>query len=148
MEKKTRVLVADDHKFFRVLLRKLLESIGCEVVGEATDGLEALDLFALKKPDVMLLDIEMPNKNGFEVLKQIKGSYPDARIIMLTSVADLEMVKKCIGNGASNYLLKDISREVLKTALIKSIIETEKEKKESLNDDSGDSKPEPGILKV
>jgi two-component system, chemotaxis family, chemotaxis protein CheY len=114
---KPRVLIADDEPHVRVLLRAILKSMNCEVVGEAANGVETVELFKTLKPHLLLLDINMPLKTGYEVLEEILADFPSALVIMLTSVTDLESVEKCIELGAANYIRKDTP-----TAELKSII--------------------------
>jgi two-component system, chemotaxis family, chemotaxis protein CheY len=102
-----RVLVAEDEGHCRVLLRAVLNSMNCEVVGEAENGEQVLGLFRELKPHLLLLDINMPLKTGDEVLKDIFGEQPGAFVIMLTSVADLESIENCLELGAANYIRKD-----------------------------------------
>ncbi|MCE5249868.1 response regulator [bacterium] len=101
-----RVIIADDEATTRALMKRIVLSIGHRVVGEAVDGNEAASLYKTIKPDLLLLDIFMPGKNGDEVLRDIIGEFPDACVIIMTSTADSEMVKECIGLGAKNYILK------------------------------------------
>lgn len=114
---KPRVLIADDEAHVRVLLRALLKSMNCEVVGEAADGAEVLELFKQLKPHMLLLDINMPLKTGDEVLREIMAQFPNAFVIMLTSVADIESVEKCLELGAANYILKDTPPTELKSII-------------------------------
>ena len=102
-----RVILADDEIFVRVLMRKVMTSMKCEIVGEAKDGQEAIDLFREKKPDLLLLDINMPVKTGEEALREISREFPNACVIMLTSLADMESVENCLNFGAANYIRKD-----------------------------------------
>ncbi|MBF0117370.1 MAG: response regulator transcription factor [Desulfobacterales bacterium] len=106
-KKKLRILIADDEIHIRMMLKMAMISMGTEVVGEAKNGAEAIELFKKAKPDIMLLDVNMPIKTGDEVLKAIKSEFPDACIIMMTSVADSETVENCINLGAATYILKD-----------------------------------------
>lgn len=115
---KPRVMIADDEAHVRVLLRALLKSMNCDVVGEAANGAEAVELFEKIKPHMLLLDINMPLKTGDEVLREIMARFPNAFVIMLTSVADMESVEKCLGLGAAHYIRKDTPPAELK-AIIK-----------------------------
>ncbi|MFC1614321.1 response regulator [Gemmatimonadota bacterium] len=119
---KPRVLIADDQNFFRTVIRKMLDSLNCEVVGEATNGEEAVELFFREKPDLLFLDLHMPVKNGDIALEEIIGSHPDARVIMLTSVGDSDVVVKCLKLGAMNYILKGTTREKMKEVIEESIL--------------------------
>jgi len=85
----------------------MAEYLGFEIVGTASNGDEALNLFNLKKPDLMLLDINIPRKTGIEVLEEIIQNYPDAMVIMLTAVSDIESIQKCIKLGATYFIRKD-----------------------------------------
>lgn len=114
---KTGVLIADDEMHIRLLMKTVLNSINCEVIGEAQNGEEAVKIFAEKRPGLTLLDINMPVKNGDEALKEIISDYPEALVIMLTSVTDKESVEKCIENGAVNYIRKDTPLEEIKTII-------------------------------
>ena len=102
-----RVLVADDEKYNRAFLKILVSRMNCEIVGEAADGHETLRLFEETEPDLLLLDINMPFKTGEEVLQEIIAKSPDAFVIMLTSVVEIDSIRKCIDLGAANYVLKD-----------------------------------------
>jgi two-component system chemotaxis response regulator CheY len=105
--KKLRVLVADDEAHCRALLRAVLTSMDCEVVGEAKNGEEAVALYKSLKPHMLLLDINMPSVTGDEVLAEIIADFPGALVIMLTSVADADNIEKCLDLGAANYIRKD-----------------------------------------
>ena len=119
---KPRVLIADDQIFFRTVIRKMLVSLNCEVVGEAANGEEAVELFFREEPDLLFLDMHMPIKNGDKALEEIIGSYPDARVIMLTSIGDSDVVVKCLKLGAMNYVLKGTTREKMKEVIEESIL--------------------------
>ncbi len=105
-----RILIADDHIVVREGLRTLLGvKPGLEVIGEAGDGLEAVSMAQSLQPDVILLDLKMPHKNGLEAIQEIKQTNPQARILVLTSFDDDERVFSAIKAGALGYLLKDSS---------------------------------------
>ena len=116
--KSIRVLIADDHHVVRGGLRSLLETEeGIEVVGEASDGVEAVLKSRALEPDVLLLDLVMPRKNGIEAIQDIKHENPDARILVLTSFSDDDKVFAAIKAGALGYLLKDSSTQELIQAI-------------------------------
>ena len=106
-KRKIRVGLADDEIHIRMLMKKVFTSMGCEIAGEAKNGTEAVELYRREKPDIMLLDINMPIKTGDEALRDIVSEFPDAFVIMLTSQADVESVQKCLDAGAANYIRKD-----------------------------------------
>jgi NarL family two-component system response regulator LiaR len=109
------ILIADDHTVVRKGLRSLLsgEKYGIEVIGEASNGQEAVQKAEQLKPDVILMDLVMPEKNGIEAIQEIKEIQPDARILVLTSFADDENVTGAIEAGAYGFLLKDTSPDEL-----------------------------------
>ena len=113
-KRKIRVGLADDEIHIRMLMKKVFMSMNCEIVGEAKNGSEAVELFRKEKPDILFLDINMPVKTGEEALKEIIEEFPDAFIIMLTSIADMEIVEKCLKAGAVNYIRKDTPLNELK----------------------------------
>ena len=103
-----RVLIADDHALVRRGLEQLVGSAdGIEVVGAVPDGAQAVEAVERLRPDVVLMDISMPVRDGIEATRQIVASYPEVRIVMLTSFADQRKVVDAIAAGASGYLLKD-----------------------------------------
>lgn len=102
-----RAVIADDEKHIRMLFKKVLTKMNCDVVGEASNGLEAVDLFSRERPDLTLLDINMPFMTGEEALKKIMEISPDAFVIILTSVADAKSIETCISLGAADYIRKD-----------------------------------------
>lgn len=90
----------------RRVVRSALDEIDCDVVAEAENGSTALAVVNEHNPHLILLDIQMPEQNGIETLKQILESHPDAYVVMMTSVDDDETIAKCISAGAKDYLGK------------------------------------------
>ncbi|MBN1318711.1 MAG: response regulator transcription factor [Anaerolineales bacterium] len=114
MSEVIRILISDDHAVVRTGLRTLIASDpGMELVGEASDGLEAVQKAISLEPDVILLDLVMPHMGGVEAIRQIKQTDSNARILVLTSFADDDKVFPAIKAGALGYLLKDSSPEQL-----------------------------------
>ncbi len=104
---KIRVLLADDHKLFRAGIRAVLQTLGdVEIVAEAGDGREALRLVAAHRPDVVLMDILMPNLNGLDAAARMARAFPDTRVIMLSMSTDEDSVLKALRAGAVGYLVK------------------------------------------
>ncbi len=113
-----RVFIADDHAIVRRGLRMLISSEPeLEIIGEAANGLEAVEKVRELQPDVILLDLVMPHKSGLEAIIQIKQENPEARILVLTSFAEDEKVFTAVKAGALGYLLKDSSPEELLEAI-------------------------------
>ncbi|MFH1139743.1 MAG: response regulator transcription factor [Pseudomonadota bacterium] len=105
--RKPRVLIADDEAHIRLLIKTVFKTMQAEIAAEAKNGQEAVDLYRKEKPDLLMLDINMPLKTGAEVLAEIRGEFPTAFVTMLTSVADMATVRQCLEAGASGYILKD-----------------------------------------
>jgi two-component system NarL family response regulator len=101
-----KVLLADDHPLFLDALRNLLESRGIEVSGSARDGFAAVELARALRPEVVLMDIQMPGLDGLAALRQIKAELPAIKIIMLTMSAEDEDLFEAVKGGATGYLLK------------------------------------------
>jgi DNA-binding NarL/FixJ family response regulator len=109
-----RILVADDHPVFRQGLAALLENESdMHLVAEASNGLEAVEQFRLTRPDVTLLDVQMPEMNGIETIQAIRSSDPAARIIVLTTYAGDVLAQRALKAGAQAYLLKGLLRKEL-----------------------------------
>lgn len=112
MENPIRVLLADDHVFVRDGIKSLLENEkNIEVVAEAVDGLEALQFIADANPDLVILDIRMPNMTGIEVVEKLRSQNNTIKIVMLSMHDSEEYVLKSIKAGADGYLLKGSSKE-------------------------------------
>ena len=105
-----RVVVADDHVLFRQGMKKLIETMpGIEVIGEASDGLELLNLLENLSPDMGLVDISMPNLRGIEAAREIKTLYPHTKVLILTMHKSKQYLYHAISAGAHGYLLKEDS---------------------------------------
>src|SRR5579863_8749338 len=109
-----RILLVDDHSLLRDgVAALLLGQADMELVAEASNGREAVEQFRKHQPDVTLMDLQMPEMSGIDALSAIRGEYPDARIIVLTSYAGDVQVSRALRSGARGYLLKDMLRKEL-----------------------------------
>jgi len=104
-----QVLLVDDSDFMRNLLREILEE-NFEIVGEAENGVEAVELYREHDPDLVMMDIVMPIRDGIEATNEITGSDPDANVIMCTSVGQEEKMKNAVKAGADGYITKPFQK--------------------------------------
>lgn len=104
--RKHSILIVDDNDMMRAILRSMLRGDDYEVVGEARNGTQAIELAERLQPDIICLDVMMPEKNGLEALHEIKAARPQTAIIMITANADPETVQDAIMNGAQGFIIK------------------------------------------
>lgn len=112
-----RLMLADDHQMLREGLRRSMLEQGFDVVGEASDGMEAVEVAYRLRPDVILMDVTMPELDGVEATRRIRQSLPETRVVMLTMHADQDVLANAIRAGASGYLVKDCSTEEIADAV-------------------------------
>lgn len=112
-----RVLVVDDAAFMRLSLKMLLERLGFEVVGEAENGLKAIQLYKQLKPDIVTMDLTMPELGGIDAIKMIKSIDKDARIIVISSMGHEILVREAIVAGAISFIVKPFKEEVVSKQL-------------------------------
>ncbi len=105
-DEKRTVLIVDDTSYTRVVIRRILEPEGFTIVGEATNGLEAIRMYGELKPLVVIMDIIMPEMDGIEALTKIKTIDPRANVIMCSSIGQEKMLAKAISCGARDYIVK------------------------------------------
>jgi DNA-binding NarL/FixJ family response regulator len=106
-----RILVADDHALFRQSLASLLTARGHEVVGEAADGREAVRLAGRLKPELVLMDLAMPNLDGLAATRLISSDFPEVKVVILTASDDDQSLFEAIKSGAQGYLLKNLDAD-------------------------------------
>jgi DNA-binding NarL/FixJ family response regulator len=115
-----RIILADDHALFREGLKRILaEARDLKVIGEVADGLELLKILHTVKPDMVILDITMPNIRGIEAIQEIKTMHPESKILVLTMHRDKEYLHQAISSGAHGYLLKEDADSELFSAIDK-----------------------------
>lgn len=112
-----RLMLADDHRMLREGLRRSMTDQGFDVVGEARDGDEAVRMAEELQPDVILMDVTMPEMDGVEACRQVRSAQPDVKVVMLTMHADQDVLASAIRAGASGYLVKDCSTEQIASAV-------------------------------
>lgn len=110
-----KIVIVDDNELFRRTLKSML--IQYDIVGEACDGQQALDLIGRVNPDLLLLDLSMPKANGFAVLSQVREKYPDLKVLALTIHASEEYIREAVKMGVNGYYLKDEGRKKLLEAI-------------------------------
>jgi two-component system, chemotaxis family, chemotaxis protein CheY len=108
-----RLMIVDDASFMRVTIRRMLESYDYEVVAEAADGKEAIEMYKKFKPDVTTMDITMPNMTGIEALKEIKLFDKDAKIVMVSAMGQEGLIREAVINGASSFIVKPFQKNKL-----------------------------------
>ena len=108
-----KYLIVDDSVFARKSLAKMVESFGGHVVGEAGDGCTAITEYARTRPDIVLMDITMPQMEGIEAVERIVRQHPDARIVMVSSVGYQENILAALQKGAKHFVQKPVKPEVL-----------------------------------
>ena len=115
------ILLADDEAHIRKYVGLILKQLGAQQLLEASNGAEAVEIYAREKPDLVLLDVNMPLIDGLEALRQIRALDPDAVVIMLTSVTTRQAVETALEHGAANFIRKDTPRDEISTALTETI---------------------------
>jgi two-component system chemotaxis response regulator CheY len=112
------VVLADDEASYRILWKKIVKGLGLEVVGEASNGQEAVDLYKKLQPDLLLLDVNMPIKNGQDALKEICSEFPGAFVVMMTAQRESGVISDCFVYGAADYIPKDRDINEIRKALL------------------------------
>jgi len=115
------VLIADDLKFIKLVLRELVEKAGFRVVGEASNGQEAVELYKDRRPDVVLMDITMPKMDGLTALKQILKIDPQAKIIMCSALGQQSLIVQALQLGAKDFIVKPFREERVIAAIKKTL---------------------------
>ena len=116
-----RVLIVDDAAFMRMMLRDILSKNGFEIVGEAENGKIAVQMYEELKPDVVTMDITMPEMDGIAAVKEIKTTYPEAKVVMVSAVGQQAMVIEAIRSGAADFIVKPFQPDRVLEALGKAL---------------------------
>lgn len=111
------VLIVDDAEFMRVMLREIVEDMGFTVTGEASDGSEAVDMYRHLQPDLVLMDITMPQMDGTEALRAIMDFHPAAAVVMITALGQKDQVLTAIKAGARDFIIKPFDQERVQDTL-------------------------------
>jgi two-component system chemotaxis response regulator CheY len=117
----TRVLIVDDAAFMRMMLRDILAKNGFEVVGEAENGKIAVQMYNELKPDVVTMDITMPEMDGIAAVKEIKAADPAAKVVMVSAMGQQAMVIEAIRSGAADFIVKPFQPDRVLEALGKAL---------------------------
>jgi two-component system NarL family response regulator len=118
MAESIRIMVVDDHHIVRQGLVALIRTVAdMQVVAEASDGVQAIEFFRTHRPDVTLMDLRLPNKNGVDAITEIRREFPDARMIVLTTFDGDEDIYRALQAGAKGYLLKGMNTDELTEAI-------------------------------
>jgi two-component system, chemotaxis family, chemotaxis protein CheY len=113
-----KILVVDDAEFLRVRITKMLTADGFEVV-EAENGLKAIEAFKANKPDMVLMDITMPEMDGLSALKELRKIDPNAKVVMLTALGQESVVLEAVKSGAKDFVVKPFERDRILSAINK-----------------------------
>ena len=108
---KAKILIADDSAYMRSILKDLLLRNGYDVIGEAENGREVIELYGKLKPDIIAMDIMMPEMSGTQALKELKERYPEARVVMSAAMGQQNLVVEAIRAGAAEFFIKPVQAE-------------------------------------
>lgn len=114
-----KILIVDDAAFMRMMLKDILTKNGYEVAGEAPNGFKAVEMYKAEKPDIVTMDITMPEMDGIQALKEIRGFDPGAKIIMCSAMGQQAMVMESIKSGARDFIVKPFQPERVLEAIKK-----------------------------
>ncbi len=118
---KAKILIADDSAYMRSILKDLLLRNGYDVIGEAENGREVIELYGKLKPDVIAMDIMMPEMSGTQALKELKERYPEARVVMSAAMGQQNLVVEAIRAGAAEFFIKPVQAERVVEAIDKAL---------------------------
>lgn len=116
-----RVMLVDDLSFMRMVQKDILSGKGYGIIGEASDGLEAVAMYESLKPDIVLMDITMPNMNGLDAVKRILVDDPQAKIIICSALGQQKIIVEAINSGIKDFIVKPFKAERLLSAIAKAL---------------------------
>ncbi|MFC2950099.1 response regulator [Virgibacillus sediminis] len=116
-----RILIVDDAAFMRMMIKDILKKNGYEIAGEAADGIEAVEKYKELVPDLVTMDITMPDKDGISALKEIKDINPQAKVIMCSAMGQQAMVIDAIQSGAKDFIVKPFQADRVIEAIQKAL---------------------------
>ena len=122
---KARVLIADDASFMRQMIREIIEPEGYEVVGEATNGIEAMEKYTELHPDIVTMDIVMPKQSGIDAVKGILAKSPDAKVVMCSALGQESLVMEALQAGAKDFIVKPFKPDNVLATLAKTLDKAE-----------------------
>jgi two-component system chemotaxis response regulator CheY len=122
---KARVLIADDASFMRQMIREIIEPEGYEVVGEATDGVEAVEQYEKLHPDIVTMDIVMPKRSGIDAVKRILEQSPGACVVMCSALGQETLVREALQAGAKDFIVKPFKPDSVLGTLNKALEKSE-----------------------
>jgi two-component system chemotaxis response regulator CheY len=122
---KARVLIADDASFMRQMIREIIEPEGFEVVGEATNGIEAMEKYTELHPDIVTMDIVMPKQSGIDAVKGILAQSPDAKVVMCSALGQESLVMEALQAGAKDFIVKPFKPDNVLETLTKTLDKAE-----------------------
>lgn len=108
-----KLMIVDDASFMRVSIKKMLESHDYEVVAEASNGLECVEKFAAAQPDIVTMDITMPEMNGIEALKELKKIDPGIKVVMVSAMGQEALIREAVMSGAASFIVKPFQKDKL-----------------------------------
>jgi two-component system, chemotaxis family, chemotaxis protein CheY len=112
-----KILIIDDAKFMRMTLKNILEKANHQVIGEGENGIQAVELYRKLQPDLVIMDITMPEMSGIEAIKAIKNEFPQAKIIICSAIGQHKMVVEAIKAGAKDFIVKPFDENRLLEAV-------------------------------
>jgi len=113
MSEKKRILIVDDSGYMRQVIRRHLESKGFEVIGEATDGSEVVEMATTLQPDLITMDLSMKNLGGIEATKLVKQAVPTAKVIVVSALGESRFIKEAVAAGAHDFIIKPFTEDRL-----------------------------------